>query len=123
MEIALFEAIIKVLAEIKNFKISRTKNKERVFNAVEKIREAANKTKHYYASLKNDKEEPNINLSQTWMEAARAVRELDQNLYQRLLDKADFWANPNNWTTEMLEARNIYLDEIIEDVDRILKKQ
>lgn len=122
MEIALFEAILKVLGEIRIFKISRSKNQERIFNAVEMIREAANKTKHYYASKRTEKEEPNIVLSDAWMNAARAVRELDSDLYQRLLEKADFWADPTHWTPEMSEQKNIYLDEIMEDSNRLLRK-
>ena len=122
MEIALFEAILKALAEIRIFKISHRKNQERIFKAVETIREAANKTKHYYATMKTKNEEPNIELSEAWMNAARAVRELDPDLYQRLLIKADYWANPNQWTPEMSEEKNIYLDEILEDSNRILRK-
>ena len=122
MELALFEAILKALSEIRIFKLSRNKNKERIYNAVETIRDAANKTKHYYSSMHTEQEEPNIHLSEAWMNAARAVRELDLNLYQRLLEKADFWADPSLWTKEMSEQKNIYLDEIIEDTDRLLKK-
>lgn len=122
MEVALFEAILKALAEIRIFKISKSKNRERIFNAVEKIREAANETKYYYASMSTEKEEPNRELANIWIEAASAVRELDINLYQRLLQKADFWANPRDWTPEMSEQKNIYLDEIIEDTDRLLNK-
>ena len=122
MEFALFEAILKALAEIRIFKISNSKNRERIFNAVEAIREAANRTKHYYARMETEKEEPNIELSTAWMNAARAVRELDSDLYQRLLQKADFWADPNQWTPEMSEQKNIYLDEILEDSNRILQR-
>lgn len=116
------EAILKVLNAIKSFKISRKENKERIFQAVESIREAANRTKHYYSSLRTGDEQPNIDLSEYWLKAASAVRELDRDLYNRLLDKADFWANPSSWTTELSEQHNIYLDEILEDSNRILKK-
>lgn len=114
------EAVIKVLTAIRIFKISRKKDRARIYNAVEAIRSAANRTMYYYARMRTVDEEPNLELSESWLEAARAVRELDIDLYQRLLNKADFWANPSNWTQEMSEQHNIYLETILEDSDRIL---
>lgn len=116
------EAIIKVLAELKILGISRKEKRNNIFIAVEAIRSAANDTKFYYSTLLNKNVEPNINLSKSWLSATSAVREIDTNLYERLLMKADFWANPNNWTPEQSEKNNIYLDSIIEDTDRILNK-
>lgn len=50
--------------------------------------------------MENDNERPNIELADAWMNAARAVRDLDRNLYERLLLKAEFWANPIDWNDE-----------------------
>lgn len=116
------EAILKVLAEVRIFSISRKQKKERIFNAVEAIRSAANRTKFYYSSLEDEVERPNIDLTDAWMKAATAVRELDPNLYERLLMKAEFWANPASWTEEQNERNNILLESILEDTDKILKK-
>lgn len=116
------EAILKVLTTIKSFKISRKENKEKIFEAVEAIQEAANRTKFYYSDLQNNFEKPNIDLSEYWLKAASAVRGFDRDLYNRLLDKADFWANPSSWTMEMSQQHNIYLDDIIEDTDRLLNR-
>ena len=116
------EAILKVLSAIKTFKLSRKENKDKLFEAVEAIREAANRTKYYYSNLQDDFEKPNIDLSEHWLKAASAVRGFDNDLYNRLLDKADFWANPSSWTMEMSQQHNIYLDDIIEDSNKFLKQ-
>ncbi|MCL4550123.1 MAG: hypothetical protein M1480_03135 [Bacteroidetes bacterium] len=116
------EAVIKVLAELRIFSLSRRQRRDRIFNAVEAIRRAANQTKFYYANLRGTVEEPNMQLSEAWMNAATAVRDIDNNLYERLFLKADFWANPSEWTAEQSAQNNIYLDSIIEDADRILNQ-
>ena len=115
------EAVIKVLTELRNFSLSRRQKKEKIFTAVEAIIIAANRTKYYYSTLHVNREEPNIELSEYWLKAASAVRDLDNNLYERLLLKADFWSNPDNWTQEMSAESKIYLDQIINDSRNILK--
>lgn len=123
MDITLFESFLKVISEMRIFILGRKKSRESIFNAIEKIRTAADKTMHYYATMKFPEEQPNIELSDCWRDAASSVREIDLDLYNRLLDKANYWANPSEWTDQKIQDKKIYLDEIINDCNQLLRKK
>lgn len=66
--------------------------------------------------------QPNNDLANIWMEAAKSVRDLNQPLWLRLMDKASYWSNPNDWTQEKIKQANITLDAIRIDAKKILDK-
>jgi hypothetical protein len=49
------------------------------------------------------------------MDAATKVRALDEDLYFRLLGKAEYWSNPEIWTDEKIAKANITLEAIKND--------
>lgn len=53
-----------------------------------------------------------MDLSTIWKDAATKVRALDENLYFRLLGKAEYWSNPEIWTDEKIAKANIKLEAI-----------
>lgn len=113
--------ITTVLSNLKDFKKYVGEKKDQAYNAVEAIQRAANRTNAYFASDDFRPGYPNPELSDLWIQAAAAVRRLDQNLYGRLLEKSEFWANPKRWNDEMVREARIYISDIIEDSTQILQ--
>jgi hypothetical protein len=113
------DAFDRVLKEIKEM-ISKNKEKEqKAFAACEAIQKAANRTSEFLQTHSKTSSKPNLALSDIWLDAAKAVRELDSGMYNRLLSKAEYWSNPNDWTDEKIEAANIRLDTIRKDSRKI----
>lgn len=115
------EAFDRVLKEIKEL-VGLSKEKEqKAFAACEAIETAANKTTAFLQATARKKLAPNLELSAVWMDAAKAVRELDRSMYNRLLGKAEYWSNPKDWTDEKVDSANIRLDALRKDSKKILK--
>ena len=115
------EAFDRVLKEIKEL-VGLSKEKEqKAFAACEAIETAANKTAAFLQENTRKKLAPNLELSAVWMDAAKAVRELDRNMHTRLLGKAEYWSNPKDWTDEKVDSANIRLDALRKDSEKILK--
>ena len=74
-------------------------------------------------AFRRKKEKPNQGLSEIWVEAASKVRGLDSDLYNRLLAKSEYWANPEEWTDEDALSYNISLDSIKKDCKAIIDKK
>ena len=118
----IFDAIKLVLPELKDYIKYRKEKKYEVYRAVEAIQRAANRTRFVIASNNYRPHTPNAELSDLWVEAATTVREINSDLYIRLLDKSNYWADPRNWNNKMVEDARIYIEDIIEDSNKILKE-
>lgn len=86
--------------------------------ALSAIYDATNETKIYILSLKkrkNHAKQKEKKLSELWIKAGIKLRTIDNDLAQRCIIKADYWANPKEWTEEQIKKSNITLDEIIKE--------
>jgi hypothetical protein len=105
--------LIKVgLSEIKDLFNRQEKKKEKSYAAIETIYKAANDTSVFIAQCSRKTEKPNQELSDIWVKAASKVRDLDSDLYNRLLVKSEYWANPEVWTQQDISQYNISLESI-----------
>lgn len=91
---------------------------QKAFAACEAIQSAANKTTGFLQQNTRKSLSSNLDLSAVWMDAAAAVRDLDNEMYERLLSKAEYWSNPSGWTNEKVDKANIRLDALREDSKR-----
>ena len=80
------------LSEIKDLFNKQEKKKEKSYEAIETIYKAANDTSSFLAQCSRNVEKPNTELSNIWVEAASKVRNLDSEMYNRLLAKSEYWA-------------------------------
>tara|TARA_A100000171_G_C2135457_1_gene149836 strand:+ start:244 stop:615 length:372 start_codon:yes stop_codon:yes gene_type:complete len=108
------------LKEVKELFSRQEMKKAKSYEAVEAVYEAANETTSFLQECMRKVEQPNKDLSKIWMDAAKKVRDLDSELYFRLLGKAEYWADPTAWTHEKIVRANIALDSIKEDSRQIL---
>ncbi len=115
------DAFDRVLKEIKEFAGKNKEKQQKAFAACEAIESAANKTTGFLQQNKRSSLSPNLDLSAIWMDAAKAVRELDDDMYMRLLSKAEYWSNPAEWTDKKVDQANIRLDTLRKDSKKILK--
>ena len=118
----ILDAIKLALPEIWNIYRHRKDKRDKTFAAIEAIQRAANRTRYIIASNDYLPHTPNVELSNLWIDAASAVRELDKDLYGRLLDKSEYWADPAQWNEQMVRDTRIYINDIIEDSNRFLKE-
>jgi len=116
-----FTAFDRVLKEIKEFAGKSKEKEQKAFAACEAIEAAANKTTGFLEENTRKKLSSNLELSEIWMDAATAVRELDSDMYDRLLSKAEYWSNPKDWTDEKVDNANIRLDALRKDSKKIRK--
>ncbi|NUM80845.1 hypothetical protein HUU42_08575 [bacterium] len=116
------ELVKEGLKEIKELIDKKDKRREKAFDAVEAINRAANRTTIYITKSVSGTYKSNQELSDLWMEAAKAVRNLDQDLYWRLLGKAEFWSNPEEWSEDRVKKTKISLLEIKRSARKILQK-
>ena len=107
--------------EFKDFFSKQEKKKNATFEAVESIYQAANETESFLVECGRKVEKPNTELTQVWINAASKVRELDKNMYMRLLAKSEYWANPENWTDAKIDKYNIAVNSIRNDCQDMLK--
>ncbi len=88
---------------------------EREDAAVKAVLLAVNETKLYIASL--DRGEPHRReherlLVQLWTDAAVAIRRSDPELAERLQMKAEYWADPENWTEHDIKSAAIGIETV-----------
>lgn len=95
--------------------------KAKSYEAIEAIYRAANETTTFLQRCMRKVEQPNADLSKIWIDAAKTVRELDQDLYFRLLGKSEFWSDPIAWTDDKIAKANISLESIKRDAKEILQ--
>ncbi len=108
------------LKEIKELFSKQKEKKTQSYEAIEAIYEAANETTVFFQECMRKVEKPNKDLSKIWMDAAKKVRDIDEQLYFRLLGKAEYWSDPTIWTDEKITKANISLDSIKSDAKQIL---
>ena len=104
--------------------ITRAERKqERDDAAIRSVLTAVNTTKLYLAA--RNRSEPidrgiEGNLVELWTTASVHIRRTDFELAQLLLDKAQYWADPESWTHEEVVANGIEIDEISAKARRLL---
>lgn len=60
-------------------------------------------------------------LSRLWGDAAQKVRHVSRGLALRLHDKADYWADQLEWSSEEVKTRQIELKRIRDELRRLLE--
>ena len=115
-----FDIVKEGLKEIKELVTKKGKKKEKVYEAIEAINKAANRTTIYITKSISGTYKSDQELSDLWMEAAKAVRELDTELYFRLLGKAEYWSNPEEWPEDRVKKAKISLLEIKREAKKLL---
>ena len=101
----------------------KERKQERDDAAVRSVLTAVNTTKSYLA--RRDRGEPadrgaEAELVALWTTASVDIRRTDPPLAQRLQQKAEYWANPENWSDEDIVQNGIRIDEIAEAGRRLL---
>jgi len=107
----LFDAI----SQIGDWLDRSARRAEREDAAVKAVLLAVNETKLYIASL--DRGEPKRRdqerlLVQLWTDAAVAIRRSDPQLAERLQMKAEYWADPENWTAHDIKSAAIGIEAV-----------
>jgi hypothetical protein len=86
---------------------------ERHDRAVEAVLRALNQTKAYIADCATGRQRVREHqLVEFWTKAAVAVRRSDPSLARRLQLKAEYWADPENWSERDLELARIKIRDI-----------
>ncbi len=103
---------------VKTMKENNRQNNAEYEVALLSIYAATTETKNYISSLgkrKNHEKEKERKLSELWIKAGVKLRNIDNGLAQRCIIKADYWANPDEWTIADIKNSKITLDEIIKE--------
>jgi len=116
-----FNAIKLLIPEISRFFSNRKAKREKAFEAIEAVLRAANRTSIYITKRLKGTYKSNIELAEIWMDAASKVRDLDGDLYNRLLSNAEYWSNPESWTEKQVADARIGLLDIKRDAKGILQ--
>ena len=94
--------------------------------AVKAVLLAANETKLHLARAR-DRKKPDLDREQLlvrlWTDAAVAIRRSDPDLAMRLQMKAEYWANPRNWTRREVRAAGIEIDRIAGAARGLLRRR
>lgn len=108
--------------EIPKYLDKRGAQKQKAFEALEAILRAANRTSIFITKCIKGTYKANLELSDLWIDAAAKVRDLDPDLYNRLLEKAEYWTNPQGWSDERIKEARIGLLDIKRDAKGILNR-
>ena len=106
------------LSMLKAIKENNNHNNVEYEVALLAIYTATTETKNYISSLgkrKKHAKEKERQLSELWIKAGGKLRNIDNDLAQRCIIKADYWANPDEWTMADIKNSKITLDEIIKE--------
>ena len=106
------------LSMLKAIKENNNHNNVEYEVALLAIYTATTETKNYISSLGKRKKhatEKERQLSELWIKAGVKLRNIDNDLAQRCIIKADYWANPDEWTMADIKNSKITLDEIIKE--------
>ena len=117
------ESIKIIVPEIAKFLDRRKAKKKQAFEALEAILRAANRTSIFITKSIKGTYKSNLELSDLWMDAAAKVRDLDNDLYDRLLEKAEYWTNPVGWSDERIQQARIGLLDLKRDAKGMLNRQ
>ncbi len=116
------ELLDRGLEEIRKYISRNQTRKQQAFEAIEAILNAVNTTKAFLVESPDKHHNPNQALSATWLAAASKVRDLDNDLYYRLIEKSMYWSDPSTWTREMIEASQLKLDTFRDSAMAFLAK-
>jgi hypothetical protein len=111
------------LTMVKAMKENNRQNNAEYEVALLSIYAATTETKNYISSLgkrKNHAKEKERKLSELWIKAGVKLRNIDNDLAQRCIIKADYWANPDEWTMADIKSSKITLDEIIKESRKLM---
>ena len=106
------------LSMLKAIKENNNHNNVEYEVALLAIYTATTETKNYISSLgkrKKHAKEKERQLSELWIKAGVKLRNIDNDLAQRCIIKADYWANPDEWTMADIKNSKITLDGIIKE--------
>ena len=106
------------LSMLKDLKENNNHNNVEYEVALLAIYTATTETKNYISSLgkrKKHAKKKERQLSELWIKAGVKLRNIDNDLAQRCIIKADYWANPDEWTMADIKNSKITLDEIIKE--------
>ena len=106
------------LSMLKAIKENNNHNNVEYEVALLAIYTATTETKNYISSLgkrKKHAKEKERQLSELWIKAGVKLRNIDKDLAQICIIKADYWANPDEWTMADIKNSKITLDEIIKE--------
>lgn len=106
------------LSMLKAIKENNNHNNVEYEVALLAIYTATTETKNYISSLgkrKKHAKEKERQLSELWIKSGVKLRNIDNDLAQRCIIKADYWANPDEWTMADIKNSKITLDEIIKE--------
>lgn len=106
------------LSMLKVIKENNNHNNAEYEVALLAIYTATTETKNYISSLgkrKKHAKEKERQLSELWIKSGVKLRNIDNDLAQRCIIKADYWANPDEWTMADIKNSKITLDEIIKE--------
>jgi hypothetical protein len=84
---------------------------------------ALTETKLYLGSLDNGGQrgkKREMALARLWYDASVPLRDIDPDLAERCFDKGAYWTNPDIWSDQMLEEKNIKLEQVIESIRLLL---
>ena len=112
------------LSMLKAIKENNNHNNVEYEVALLAIYTATTETKNYISSLgkrKKHAKEKERQLSELWIKAGVKLRNIDNDLAQRCIIKADYWANPDEWTMADIKNSKITLDEIIKESRELMQ--
>lgn len=110
-----------ILQEIKGYLNRNKAKKEKAFEAIEAILKASNRTSIFITKQRKGTYKSDVVLSELWLEAASKVRDLDLDLYMKLLENAEYWANPKEWDDNRIERAKTFLLELKRTSKKLLE--
>jgi hypothetical protein len=117
----LFSSLAQGISVITNY---RNKQDEKYELALYAIYTATTETKNYITTWgrrrKHDTSKE-IKLSKLWNEAGIKLKNIDNDLAQKCIVKADYWANPDEWTQGDIKESKIALNIIIKESRKLLE--
>jgi len=111
------------LTMVKFMKDNNNQNTEEYDSALLAIYAATTETKNYISSIgkrKKHAKEKERKLSELWNKAGVKLRNINPDLAQRCIIKADYWANPDEWTMAEIKNSKITLNEIIKEARELI---
>ena len=117
----ILDGLSKILGPIATSSKERSQMKDEALRA---ISHALDETYLYYRDLEHghlqnrDKE---AMLVKYWSAAAIGLRHFDQRLSRRCVDKAEYWVNPENYSSDDIQQLEIGLDSVRQAYKKMLK--
>ena len=107
-----------LLSYFQNERHVRTKEEDEALHALLK---AIHETQQYIREGVYD-EEKEMELSYLWGEAAIAARKISKDLAERAYIKRGYWQDPDQWSYDAVKEAGIALEDIEEELRRLISK-